>query len=53
MNINRNGADSAEKIKVIPLGGLEQIGMNITASTERNNMQIDIWPEVSPMLYVK
>ena len=31
MNINRNGADSAEKIKVIPLGGLEQIGMNITA----------------------
>ncbi len=31
MNINRNGMDSAEKIKVIPLGGLEQIGMNITA----------------------
>jgi len=31
LNINRNGADSAEKIKVIPLGGLEQIGMNITA----------------------
>ena len=31
MNINRNGMDSAAKIKVIPLGGLEQIGMNITA----------------------
>jgi len=31
LNINRNGMDSAEKIKVIPLGGLEQIGMNITA----------------------
>ena len=31
MNINKNGAGSAEKIKVIPLGGLEQIGMNITA----------------------
>lgn len=31
MNIRKNGADSAAKIKVIPLGGLEQIGMNITA----------------------
>ncbi len=31
MDINRNGENSAAKIKVIPLGGLEQIGMNITA----------------------
>ena len=31
MNIRNNGADSTAKIKVIPLGGLEQIGMNITA----------------------
>ncbi len=31
MNIKENGVDSAAKIKVIPLGGLEQIGMNITA----------------------
>ncbi len=31
MNINKNGENSATKIKVIPLGGLEQIGMNITA----------------------
>ena len=30
-NIERNMAGSADKIKVIPLGGLEQIGMNITA----------------------
>lgn len=31
MNIKKNGVNSAAKIKVIPLGGLEQIGMNITA----------------------
>ncbi len=31
MNIKNNGVDSVAKIKVIPLGGLEQIGMNITA----------------------
>ena len=31
MNIKKNGSASADKIKVIPLGGLEQIGMNITA----------------------
>ncbi len=31
MDINKNGENSAAKIKVIPLGGLEQIGMNITA----------------------
>ena len=30
-NIERNMAGSADTIKVIPLGGLEQIGMNITA----------------------
>ena len=31
MNIKNNGVDTVAKIKVIPLGGLEQIGMNITA----------------------
>lgn len=31
MNIERNAAGSTGKVKVIPLGGLEQIGMNITA----------------------
>lgn len=31
MNIDKNSADFAGKVKVIPLGGLEQIGMNITA----------------------
>jgi len=31
LNIKNNGVDSVAKIKVIPLGGLEQIGMNITA----------------------
>ncbi len=31
MNIKKNGVNSTAKIKVIPLGGLEQIGMNITA----------------------
>ncbi len=31
MNIDKNNADFAGKVKVIPLGGLEQIGMNITA----------------------
>ncbi len=31
MDIKRNGENSPAKIKVIPLGGLEQIGMNITA----------------------
>ena len=31
MNINNDGKHSGAKIKVIPLGGLEQIGMNITA----------------------
>ncbi|MBQ7766560.1 MAG: ribonuclease J [Lachnospiraceae bacterium] len=29
--MKKNGSASADKIKVIPLGGLEQIGMNITA----------------------
>ena len=31
MNIDTNRAGSTAKVKVIPLGGLEQIGMNITA----------------------
>lgn len=31
MNIDKKSADLAGKVKVIPLGGLEQIGMNITA----------------------
>ena len=33
MNLDnrQNNADNAAKVKVIPLGGLEQIGMNITA----------------------
>ncbi len=31
MNIDKNSAGSTGKVKVIPLGGLEQIGMNITA----------------------
>ncbi len=31
MNIDKNSAGLAGKVKVIPLGGLEQIGMNITA----------------------
>lgn len=31
MNIKENGVNATAKIKVIPLGGLEQIGMNITA----------------------
>jgi ribonuclease J len=30
-NQNRRGRKSASKLKIIPLGGLEQIGMNITA----------------------
>ncbi len=31
MNIKKDGKSSSAKIKIIPLGGLEQIGMNITA----------------------
>ena len=30
-NIGKRGRKSASKLKIIPLGGLEQIGMNITA----------------------
>ena len=29
-NNNHNQANHNEKVKIIPLGGLEQIGMNIT-----------------------
>ena len=31
MNIETNKAENTGKVKIIPLGGLEQIGMNITA----------------------
>ena len=31
MNSKKDGSVLADKIKIIPLGGLEQIGMNITA----------------------
>lgn len=40
MIIGRNGRKISSKLKIIPLGGLEQIGMNITAFQYENSIVV-------------